>query len=110
LLIQIPFVNQSSVVVLEGDYRHSFSKEVCINMEYVDSGEIKERDLNDVMLTDLSLLQFSNQYKYPFSNRLIEYLLNNVMSYQDEIGNNIAPIQECLPSQRRDAYVSGVWN
>ena len=45
------------------------------------------------MYSNLSLLQINNTSSYAFSGRLIEYLLDNVISSNDEISNNIKRVQ-----------------
>ena len=45
------------------------------------------------MLSPLSLLQMNDGVSYAFSNRLIEYLLDNVITPVDEIFQNISRVQ-----------------
>ena len=62
---------------------------------YVDS-EKEETQIDDspVLLSPLGLLQMSDGNSYAFSNRLIEYLLQNVINPLEEFGDNITRIQQ----------------
>ena len=70
---------------------------------YYDNWELKTQSftalndftnyLNKNMYSNLSLLQINNTSSYAFSGRLIEYLLDNVISSNDEISNNIKRVQ-----------------
>lgn len=74
LAIQLPINNTSSIVVIEGDYTKQPSQ-IVIN---VGDGEY------DNLFSKLSLLKINDGNIYAFSNRLIEYLLLNVInSYSD---------------------------
>lgn len=89
LIIQLPSTNTSSIVVLEGDYTNKAVK--VYNAEYIDS--ISSKQLNRLLLTGLQLLQFNDGVNYAFSNRLIEYLLSNVITSDDEISQNVQRVQ-----------------
>ena len=71
LLIQLPNHNDSSIVVLEGVYTAADER-------------------------NLSLLQFNCKTSFAFSDRLIEYLLLNVVSNAEEITPNINYLQNYL--------------
>ena len=110
MLIQIPANNQSSIVILEGDYTNSNSNpNNIINMEELNS-KITNHKLNDVLTSKLTLLQMNNQVKYPFSNRLIEYLLGNAIDCNEENGDNVERIQKRLPFTFLNKFVYGVWD
>lgn len=107
LVIQVPKSNKSSVVVLEGDYTKL--------------GEVKT-DTNSTRLyglhRNLSLLRMDSQETYAFSDRLIEYLLDNVITHRDELTDNIdraqAALATCEPTYARLSAKSsismGVWD
>lgn len=71
-------------------------------------------------LSPLGLLQLSDGNIYAFSNRLIEYLLLNVISPLDEIGKNTERIQKYAASVTNSSmniyppfkvsYTPGVWS
>lgn len=71
-------------------------------------------------LSPLGLLQWSDGYTYAFSNRLVEYLLLNVIDSQESISKNIERVQDRITSYQmsnknlfpkyRGAFSSGVWD
>lgn len=68
------------------------------------------------ILTKLGLVKFNTGNSYPFSNRLLEYLYNNVISQTDDIDNNILRVQRLLYG-RTDKEVNlstsgldGIWS
>lgn len=80
LLIQVPANNNSSIVVLEGDYTDKTLKIFNTkNIEYY----------NQSMLSPLSLLMINTGDIFAYSDRLIEYLLHNVITNYDIYDNNI---------------------
>lgn len=85
LLLQMPISNNSSIVVLEGDYTHISSIKTDVN-------SVRKYSL----YKNLSLLMFNSHESYAFSDRLIEYLLTNVITHQDEFPTNICKVQEAL--------------
>lgn len=112
LLIQVPRNNESSIVVLEGDYTEcsvdhiidmsavpgtykadyrNIDGNMIINVE-----ELTEEQLNKLLISKLSLLQFSDKVRYPFSDRLMEYLLLNVIDNQCIVGKDINNVQYSL--------------
>lgn len=91
MLIQLPIANQSSVVVLEGDYTNTQSIKIY---NYEELNKITAENLDEALLGNLSLLQFSDNVSYPFADRLIEYLLWNVICHKDEIGDNVLRVQK----------------
>ena len=154
LLIEVKLSNNSSIVVLEGDYtsldkksilnkvaknqintelnylnsqdsvtdeesRRLFKLEKQLNIisginKYVFNGayveSIADSDLNQFMLSDLSLLQFNNNISYPFADRLLEYLLLNVIDSHDDIAGNSKRIQEKLNIEDKPGVYKDVWS
>ena len=51
-------------------------------------------NIRSVGTTKLQLLQLNSGIQHPFSNRLIEYLLNNVITSDEEISDNIKRVQQ----------------
>ena len=47
---------------------------------------------------------------FVYSNRLIEYLLWNVINTHDTISENVELAQELLPYLNINSYTPGVWN
>lgn len=85
LLIQLPSSCATTITVLEGNY--------------VDIASIKT-DYNFVrefsVYKNLSLLSLNTKETYAFSDRLVEYLLDNVITHLDPVGSDISRTQECL--------------
>ena len=138
LLIQLPEINTSSVVVLEGDY----TQNKVINIEkdnkpYLNkvtqtiignflenrneyNQEISSQTFKERYYRVLpKLTQVFNDKSYAFSNRLIEYLLKNVISSNEEITNNISEVQKYISSSRsgtinnimyNETYRDGIWD
>lgn len=93
LIIQIPSSNDSSIVVLEGDYTSTKTTNI-FNMSYMKCLSFDQ--FNNYLLSDLSLLMLNDKISYPFADRLVEYLLDNVITNRDEIGDDILRVREKL--------------
>ena len=117
LVIQVPSNNESSILIQEGDYTSlprlydnengetKFS--LVYSMEDIDN--IPIGTLNKTLLSPISLQTMSTGSSYAFSNRLIEYLLLNAITSNEDIGDNIERVQEkVLPRNYR--YWKGVWD
>ena len=104
LLIQIPKDNNSSIVLLEGDYTDVETIHI-FNGEELDN--LSDLDLSEVMTSGLSLLQLNDHITYPFADRLIEYLLLGVICSRDEIFKNIERIQEVFYPME---FIPQVWD
>ena len=85
LLIQMPISNMSSIVVLEGDYT---------NVGAVKTNKQSVRTYN--LHKHLGLLRMNTTETYAFSDRLIEYLLDNVITHTDEFPTNISSVQQAV--------------
>lgn len=107
LAIQTAATNDSSVVILEGDYLNSW-KEISITSSTLNSEEIKrlengsENQINKSEqpasrdYLNLSLLQFNSKKSFAFSSRLFEYLLLNIIHKDEEISGNIEYLDNIL--------------
>ena len=104
LLIQVPKNNESSIVLLEGDYT-SIPKESIYNVEGIEN--LNDLELSNIMTSELSLLQMNDKIIYPYANRLIEYLLWNVISPVDTITKNTERIQGLFVNTKE---VQEVWD
>lgn len=107
LIIQLSSSNSSSVVVLEGDYTHLDSTKI-INVD--DLNKVPDKELDNIFLSKLGLLQINDTNIYAFSNRLIEYLLLNAITSDDEISHNIYTIQQKLDLFKDSRISKGVWD
>lgn len=92
LVLQIAKDNNSSIVVLED-----------VNTDKII--KCNEQSVRDLHLLNLSLLKMNTRVSYAFSDRLIEYLLGNVISEYDPIARNVQKVQEALCSV--DKYYEG---
>lgn len=107
MIIQLPANVNSSVVILEGDYTN------CKLRHVVDINSVSDMsgyELCDLLRSDLSLLQLNDSVSYPFSDRLIEYLLLNVITDRDEFHNDIEDIQSKYISNYKDSKLLGIWD
>lgn len=86
LAIQLPSTNDSSILVLEGDYTNLATNKV-VDMTYIN--QLDEKIINELYLSPLSLMYLNDGNNYAFSDRLIEYLLLNVVTSEETIENNI---------------------
>lgn len=104
LVIQLPSDNHSSIVVLEGDYTDC-DAEKTFNIEDIE--KVSPQQLNSVLLTQLSLLNYDDGKNYAFSDRLIEYLLLNVIDSIDPIWQNIERVRKYTGIESK---IGGVWD
>lgn len=109
LLIQLPISNNSSIVVLEGDYTK-------LSEIITDGSDASVRQY--AIYPNLSLLQMNTRESYAFSDRLVEYLLTNVITHLDEFPSNIRGVQTAI-GQLDSSYKSlsdsnhisyGIWD
>ena len=139
LFIRVPQSNTSTIVVLEGNYLNwnDFTATLadtkqndtpsktadkvilaknksCINFN-ADDGLDCDSELP--LITNLQLLQFNTGEQHPFADRLMEYLLGNAITEEDEIGDNIKRAQKVVKSQTLsnakysyDPQVYGAWD
>jgi len=94
LLIQLPKTNTSSITVLEGDYT---TVRCFKQMDASIMSMLPNKVQNEMLLSNLSLLQMNDQHQHPFANVLIEYLLQNAITSADKTENNIERLQHMLP-------------
>lgn len=104
LLIQVPKDNDSSIVLLEGDYTKVATNHIY-NVEHINN--LNNLELSELMTTNLSLLQMNNKISYPYANRLIEYLLLAVINHTDMITDDIVRAQKIFVNPKS---VEGVWD
>lgn len=137
LFIKVPINNTSTITVLEGDYRNyndtilNYKKQdqkaqqrqlknhVVTNYEsFINPGKLAglTEFLNRIgsfkPITNLELLQLNTGESYPFANRLIEYLCDNVITDLDELQDNIKRVQKIVYelTQGKIEGVPGIWD
>ena len=117
LLIKLPNNCDSSIVVLEGNYLNcnkrvfDVDNNIVLGNRVVQAAEPLQVENGMVVHSDqqgepreglstyLSLLQANTKVSYPFADRLIEYLYENVIKDDDYFENNIARVQQILFNQ-----------
>lgn len=105
LIIQLPLNNTSSIVVLENYTKPA--KVVC-----------NENSVKQATLLNPSLLSINTHSPVAFSNRIIEYLLGNVISSSDPHSKDIIKVQQALSNinanyktgLKQGIYRWGVWD
>ena len=101
LAIQVDTQVKSSLVVLEGNYTSANSNQI---IDPNSSGSTVSTDSDaPVEAQALSLLQVNTRESFAFSDRLIEYLLQNVICSTDQFDCNIRMIQDIV-SQIDNTY------
>ena len=107
LILKVPVNNKSSIVILEGDYtkyndavaqnvtKGAFlvdHNKTVINYEHLEACETLANNL----ITPLQLLRTNTGESYPFADRLVEYLVGNVITVNEEIRDNIVRAKKVI--------------
>lgn len=124
LVVQVPATNNSSILIQEGDYTslphfndYDGTQDVKVgfpsNFSLVYSMETpreeSQQNLNKLLLSPLSLQRMNTGTSYAFADRLVEYLLLNVIDKDEQIDNNIELAQNVV-ELKKGTYTNGVWN
>lgn len=113
LAIQVAADNDSSIVVLEGNYINTWDN---IQINY---GDCSEDLLNQRRIKKPALLHFNCKTSFAFSDRLIEYLLLNVINPTEDISQNIEYVNRLISGKLDIDYAknvkdgkvfTGLWN
>lgn len=139
LFIKIPAHNNSSIVILEGNYLgyndrftkhikeqaasgeitypwHEFKNHCVLNFESAEHIFISEeeylRTRNFKPISTLQLLTMNTGISYPFADRLIEYLMDNAITPLDTVEDNIIRTQRIVASATTDRIKKsdGLWD
>lgn len=95
LAIQISADNDSSLVVLEGDYSRNGTS--SITDVYGLRRDVNTTDAISAMLTSrLSLLDRNDGIHHPFADKLIQYLLRNTIDTREDIDDNVANVEKAV--------------
>ena len=70
--------------------------------------QLQQSQVENMYLSKLSLLQINDGVSYPFSDRLIEYLVGAVVTPYEELYGNIEKLQDVLGLSHNEIY--GVWD
>lgn len=109
LIIQLPENCNSAITVLEGNYTYNSSAvkyQIAANSRAIWNAGF-EPDIPGApghkptlkvtkLIGEYSLLSINPQESYAFSDRLIEYLLHNVVNHKEELTRNIDKLQKIL--------------
>lgn len=108
LAIQVSATNNSSIVVIEGDYS-------SVANNYVSDAEkikdLSSRQLSQIFRSNLSLMQANDGNQYPYAEKLIAYLLKYTVDEREEIDENVQTIETAINYKPpiKDFY-SGIWD
>ena len=112
LFIKVPKGNKSSLVVLEGEYgsytnRYFNEKSVMSKQSSTIINMNKLDDIDDKIYKSMpQLLLMNNKVSYPFADRLVEYICNNVIIPTDTM--NLKKLQKALLRDKLiTSYTSG---
>ena len=116
LFIKLPASNNSSITVLEGDYR-SWNDSYGVGINKTQNKTILNFEASDEclsnsslkLITPLQLLKFNTGKSYPFADRLVEYLLGNAITPLDEIADNIKRVQTIALKNGQINKADGIW-
>ena len=128
LFIKVPATNTSSIVVLEGDYRNFndvlYTVDTKNGWQYRQNSTVanfetqktyKASTLPDINsrefrpISKLQLLALNTGISYPFADRLIEYLVANVIAPNDATPDNIKRLQKVMEDCGYSFKIDGVW-
>lgn len=101
LCIQLPASSKSSICVLEGKYNGNVSERI-FSKEGLN--QFSSSMMNRFYLYNLSLLQLNTHVSHACSEKLLSYLLNNVITEREDLAKNIQRVEEHL-----DIPVTRVW-
>ncbi len=102
LLIQISENNNSSILVLEGDFTGNklYMDNKLTQVFFGKNTELTEEDYNKQFTSPSSLTRNISTTTYAFNDRLIEYLLLNVIDKNETISKNIERVQNYIGSYK----------
>lgn len=140
LVLKVPATNDSSIVILEGEHttgktsgpetnKYLGCNDTIISLENAgdttsaseEKRMVKHKNYSvvnheyaDVNLNQLKssvqLLQMNTRSQHPFADRLVEYLIGNVVTSEDEIFDNVLRVQEVMRSNNITGLLDGVWD
>lgn len=107
ILIQINNSVETSLTVLEGDFN---TKYINYILDYEWESSVNDNRVFDkYCLSNLSLLKMSDGISYPFADRLIEYLLLNVIDNRDSNPNNVLLMQNYSLAYKENRLTQGIY-
>jgi len=124
MFIKLPVENNSSIVVLEGNYvsfnDYSYKQETTTNNGTIKNfvrtqnysalnGKAINKYTDLTFVTNLQLLRLNTNESYPFADRLIEYLVGNAITNQEQIEDNITRVQTVMRKKGILFDYDGLW-
>lgn len=128
LFIKLPVKNNSSIIILEGNYVNNNSYKIEENKklynysvvnysEYENDLPVENKNIGKIPLINrCQLLDMNCGESHPFADRLIEYLLDNAVTNIETIPDNIKRLQQKLLSRNREGKLGlnnikydGIW-
>jgi hypothetical protein len=128
LFIKVPATNTSSIVVLAGDYRNFndsiYTRSSTKGWQYKANSTIANFETNKTYkestlpelnsrefkpISKLQLLTLNTGISYPFADRLIEYLVMNVIVPNDATPDNIKRLQKVMEDCGYSFQIDGIW-
>lgn len=104
LAIQVPYNLDSTLVVLEGDFK-DYGKRNISDISIINSANpIK---ITSSLSTTPSLLKQNDKRQHPFSDKLISYLLRNTIDEREYIDDNVANIEKKI---NYNPQYQGMWD
>jgi hypothetical protein len=112
LAIQIPVTNNSSIAVIEGDfsnkkYKYTSNDFIGFVPSYENIENIPVWELNNALISHPQLLLVNDSNQYAFSDTLLEYLLNNVVTQEDLYLEDVMEIETMINYSQK---YPGHWN
>lgn len=107
LAISLPIGNTSSITILEGNFTNADVHNI-FNVENLQ--QLDPVHMNGLLISSPTLLRMNIEKSIPFSPRLIEYLLENVIDSRDPISNNIELVQKYIDKKSELFSSYGIWN
>lgn len=106
MIIEVPLNDDSPITVLEGDYRNykPYFSNIQINYEKDSSNTYRhQNEYNELFNDNIGSNNFqlvnvltNGDVSYPIADRLIEYLIGNVITEKDPISKNIIDAKKKL--------------
>lgn len=117
LFIKVPYLNDSTIVILEGNYcnwndsnascgvaKFADGKPATLDNSVAINFENLPEDADITLKTPLQLLCFNTKKQHPFADRLVEYLTDNAITQTDSINKNIKRVQKVVEEATHQTY------
>lgn len=131
LFLKMPINHTKTITILEGDYldynkitiknkvsANAATKSIVHSLEKVNNHEIINFENTNFEffaqqvfkpISQLQLLAINSADSYPFADRLVEYLLGNVITHLDAIEDNVLRLQQIQKDEHYSPALKGFW-